>query len=294
MATVAHCAFCFEVLTAKLERREPLSLSQVEHLWQRYEAGEDDYDDDDDPSEPLPSDMTPPAAVPPNALLDPSYRPAAISRLMANTSSSASSSSVQSTISTPSRVSEASSATTASSKSSNSDDEPALEEEYPLFVTYNTLHKVGRRWDKRLRGCIGTFEPQELESGLRSYALTSAFDDRRFPSIRPSELPSLECSVTLLTDFEPVLDPFDWTIGVHGLRISFVHDNHCYGATYLPDVAKEQGWTKEETLVSLMRKAGWDGPTREWREVELKVVRYKGVKERLGYAEWVDWRAWME
>jgi AMME syndrome candidate gene 1 protein len=43
-------------------------------------------------------------------------------------------------------------------------------EESPLFVTWNT---VSSRGHKTLRGCIGTFEPQELESGLRSYALTS-------------------------------------------------------------------------------------------------------------------------
>jgi AMMECR1 domain-containing protein len=37
-------------------------------------------------------------------------------------------------------------------------------------VTYNVIQKDGER---RLRGCIGTFEPHELESGLGSYALTS-------------------------------------------------------------------------------------------------------------------------
>jgi AMMECR1 domain-containing protein len=40
---------------------------------------------------------------------------------------------------------------------------------FPLFVTWNTLSKGG---DKRLRGCIGTFEALELEEGLSSYALT--------------------------------------------------------------------------------------------------------------------------
>ena len=44
------------------------------------------------------------------------------------------------------------------------------DEEYPLFVTWNTVSKSGNR---ALRGCIGTFEPQRLEEGLKSYALTS-------------------------------------------------------------------------------------------------------------------------
>jgi AMMECR1 domain-containing protein len=37
-------------------------------------------------------------------------------------------------------------------------------------VTWNTVTRSG---DKRLRGCIGTFEAQELDEGLKSYALTS-------------------------------------------------------------------------------------------------------------------------
>jgi AMMECR1 domain-containing protein len=86
----------------------------------------------------------------------------------------------------------------------------------------------------------------------------------------------------------------DWEIGTHGLRISFMHHNRRYGATYLPDVAREQGWTKEETLVSLMRKAGWNGKKDEWRKVELSVVRYQGKKVALEYGEWKEWRDWVD
>ena len=77
--------------------------------------------------------------------------------------------------------------------------------------------------------------------------------------ITQRELSALECSVTLLTDFESISDPMDWQIGKHGLRINFTHNGRRYGSTYLPDVAREQAWTKEETLISLMRKAGWNG-----------------------------------
>jgi AMMECR1 domain-containing protein len=43
-------------------------------------------------------------------------------------------------------------------------------EKYPLFVTLNTISKSG---DKRLRGCIGTFEAQPLDVGLKTYTLAA-------------------------------------------------------------------------------------------------------------------------
>ncbi|NP_001086182.1 Alport syndrome, mental retardation, midface hypoplasia and elliptocytosis chromosomal region gene 1 L homeolog [Xenopus laevis] len=107
---------------------------------------------------------------------------------------------------------------------------------YPLFVTW----KTGR--DKRLRGCIGTFSAMNLHSGLREYTLTSALKDSRFPPMTRDELPRLFCSVSLLTNFEDVCDYLDWEVGVHGIRIEFINEKGSKRtATYLPEVAKEQG-----------------------------------------------------
>ncbi|XP_015427146.1 PREDICTED: AMMECR1-like protein isoform X7 [Myotis davidii] len=122
---------------------------------------------------------------------------------------------------------------------------------YPLFVTW----KTGR--DKRLRGCIGTFSAMNLHSGLREYTLTSALKDSRFPPLTREELPKLSCSVSLLTNFEDASDYLDWEVrtaafgtlrciwvrvGVHGIRIEFINEKGVKRtATYLPEVAKEQG-----------------------------------------------------
>lgn len=140
-----------------------------------------------------------------------------------------------------------------------------------------------------------------------------AFDDTRFSPISESLLPSLSCSITLLSSFESCSDAMDWVLGTHGLRISFIHRGRRYGATYLPDVALEQGWTKEETVESLMRKAGWDGGgssttrrllrgaagsdssmTKPWDQVsEFRTVRYQGLKASTTYSEWQQWRDWV-
>jgi hypothetical protein len=155
MATQAHCAFCFDTLRAHFDKRPALSLAQVEDLWERYQHGEDSTEagasqEQDEP------------------------RPAAISRLL-NKDTGSPAGSDSSLPSTPgSGSSSKGTATPASSKTSLSSNlssgKPRAYGEYPLFVTWN--QHSARSGQKSLRGCIGTFAAQELESGLQSYALT--------------------------------------------------------------------------------------------------------------------------
>jgi len=289
MATTAHCAYCFECLSANLEKRKPLSLAAVEELWDRYTLNDEEEEAGEIPANESNTNGSAP------------YRSAAISRVIGASPSSSSSSAPSASSSTPSLNTNASSTTSQSSKSSKSlfslsrlgrgHQRPSQPEEFPLFVTWDTRASEGGH--KNLRGCIGTFEAQELDDGLRTYAITSALEDTRFRPVTQRELPTLECSVTLLTNFESISDPMDWQIGTHGLRISFVYNNRRHGSTYLPDVAREQGWTKDETMVSLMRKAGWNGRSEEWRKVSnLHVIRYKGSKTSLSYRQWLEWKKW--
>ena len=77
------------------------------------------------------------------------------------------------------------------------------------------------------------------------------------------------------------------------MRIAFSRGGRRYGATYLPSVAEEQGWSREETLASLVRKAGCDGV--RWDEVEaLRVTRYQGRVRHVAYEEWRAWRDWVD
>ncbi|KAH0257847.1 hypothetical protein KCU91_g16120, partial [Aureobasidium melanogenum] len=275
MATKAHCAYCFESLVASFEKRQPLSLSQVEQLWtEQYGEEEDDITDVDGEDEPEPS----PSRVP------------AISRLVNSVTpkSNSSSSSLTSRSTQNSASTQASTSSSRTSLSSRSNISPS--DSYPLFVTWNTISP--RSHQKSLRGCIGTFKPLPLEEGLADYALTSAFEDSRFPPIPSSQLSQLQCCVTLLTNFSnPTHDIMAWEVGKHGIRIIFTYQGRKLGATYLPDVAKEQGWTKEEALVSLMRKAGWSGRKDDWRKVAagMELVTYEGKKVDLSYAEFKEW-----
>ncbi|KAF3490938.1 uncharacterized protein GIQ15_00455 [Arthroderma uncinatum] len=344
MATPAQCYFCFETLVASFEGGKPPKLSVVEELWEEFEAStalalqaaeggdaggnsvEPHVDADDEEHQGDMEDVSSEdrGQAGSNTLQLPSIR-----RLQ----SAASSGSSSATASTPPALSASSSRSALTSNTSiSSSPSPKTSSffsppksyseglrrsppnaSYPLFVTWNTVSRSGH---KSLRGCIGTFEAQELSSGLRSYALTSAFGDTRFAPIPSQLLPSLSCSLTLLSTFETCAHALDWELGMHGIRISFIYRGRRYGATYLPDVAVDQGWTKEETVESLMRKAGWEGssssggvarrflrsgssgggnPDRPWEDMsEFKTVRYQGLKSSASYSEWQEWRKWVE
>ena len=187
--------YCFEVLAAGLENRDALSLRQVEDLWDRYNGGnaivgggnegkangnndvvmtEDEDEQDDEEGADLDDGLEDLSKDPVPTLL----RPKDVSRLQVpSPASGASISSTPSTLSTVSSNSALGESSKSSSKSSffsfRRKPQPSpieKEQQYPLFVTWNTISSRGH---KSLRGCIGTFEDQKLSAGLKDYALTS-------------------------------------------------------------------------------------------------------------------------
>ena len=151
---------------------------------------------------------------------------------------------------------------------------------YPLFVTWTT----GK--EKELRGCIGTFQSGKLEKKLGEYALISAFEDDRFDPIDKSELKNLNCGISLLVNFEKANNALDWEVGKHGIDIDFEDDNGVdYSATFLPEVAEEEGWDQRTTLKYLVRKAGYRGSLDKVLS-KIKCKRYQSIKKTISYNEY--------
>lgn len=174
--------------------------------------------------------------------------------------------------------------------------------ECPLFVTWDKRKGgTSRRWSPtsksgsspmlrqefELRGCIGTLSPRPLHTAIGEYALTSAFRDRRFDPISDHEVPHLRVAVSLLVDYEECSHCHDWTVGVHGIIIKFTFDSVPYSATYLPEVPLEQGWTQEEAVESLVRKAGFRGEVCNNLLGQINCTRYQSSKHRLTFDEYV-------
>jgi uncharacterized protein (TIGR00296 family) len=153
-----------------------------------------------------------------------------------------------------------------------------IRDKFPLFVTWT---KSGS-----LRGCIGTFSPQPLIKGLQDYAITAAIRDSRFKPVQAAELSSLECEVSLLHSFEKCQNPLDWEIGVHGTDFQF----GSYSATFLPEVAEEQKWTKEETLKHLAKKSGLKKQLSAADYPKIRLERYQSSHLKV---TWCDYQTFL-
>jgi AMME syndrome candidate gene 1 protein len=62
-------------------------------------------------------------------------------------------------------------------------------------------------------------------------------------------------------------------------------------ATYLPEVALDQGWDHIDAIDSAIRKAGWNGRISEDLRRRVRVRRYQSRKCVVGWDEFVAWRA---
>ena len=133
-----------------------------------------------------------------------------------------------------------------------------LEQDTGAFVT---LKESGH-----LRGCIGTIVPvKPLVTAVIDNGINAAAFDRRFKPVTEAELAKISIEVSVLTPPVEVAGAEQIVLGKHGVII----EKAGRSAVFLPQVAPEQGWTVEQTLSHLSRKAGLglDG----WREG----VRYR-------------------
>jgi len=105
-------------------------------------------------------------------------------------------------------------------------------------------------------------------------AMEAAARDPRFPPVTAEELPSLALEVSVLTAPAMVPGPEAIVPGTHGVLL----EKDGKGAVFLPQVATEQRWGRDEMLTHLARKAGL--PDDAWKEgARLSVFRAEVLRE---------------
>jgi AmmeMemoRadiSam system protein A len=111
-----------------------------------------------------------------------------------------------------------------------------------------TLRKKGE-----LRGCIGQLTPGgPLRRVVGAMALAAAFQDPRFPKVQPNELKDIEVEISVLTPFRKVSRADFIVPGRDGVVLQKGRSS----AVFLPQVATEEHWGRDELLDNLCAKAG--------------------------------------
>lgn len=125
-----------------------------------------------------------------------------------------------------------------------------------------TIRKYGR-----LRGCIGNvIGTGPLYLTVRNMAVAAAAKDPRFPPLKEEELADIDVEVSVLSVPWQIKNIDEFELGKHGVIVS--RGDH--SGLFLPQVAGETGWSKEEFLSYLCQeKAGL--PADAWKDPETKI-----------------------
>ena len=141
----------------------------------------------------------------------------------------------------------------------------SLKQKCGAFVS---LHKHGR-----LRGCIGHFgEDVPLHEIVAEMARAAAFEDPRFMPVTADELSDIDIEISVLTPMRRIQSLDEFELHRHGI---YIRKGYRSG-TYLPQVADEVNWTKEEFVSHCAQdKAGigWDG----WKDAETELYVYEAI-----------------
>lgn len=138
---------------------------------------------------------------------------------------------------------------------------PALEQPSGAFVTLDI--------NGRLRECIGHIVGRlPLAETVSRMATAAAFEDPRFPPLKPDELDRVTIEISVLGPLTPVTEPDDIRVGTHGLYIQ----RGGRSGLLLPQVATDHGWDRDEFLAATCRKAGL--PSDAWRDPETRLQTF--------------------
>lgn len=140
-----------------------------------------------------------------------------------------------------------------------SESDPLLNKTMGAFVTLNA--------HGQLRGCIGNLiGAGPLYLTIRDMAVEAATHDPRFNPVELSELKNIEIEISVLSPMERITDPDKIDLGIHGVLVRRGFNS----GVFLPQVATETGWSKEEFMNNLcLHKAGL--PKDAWKDKATEI-----------------------
>ena len=141
--------------------------------------------------------------------------------------------------------------------------DPALLQHGGCFVS---LHQAATH---RLRGCVGRIDAARPLWHAVTTAAVNVLDDPRFAAERVTlvELPSLDIEVSILSPMRPAVTPLEFDPEAEGIYLIVGARSGCF----LPQVARETGWSREQLLARLCTEK-LNLPPTAWRAPEARLM----------------------
>jgi len=143
-----------------------------------------------------------------------------------------------------------------------SEEDELLSKNMGAFVT---VHKQGK-----LRGCIGNIiGRQPLYLTVRDMAIQASSHDLRFIPVRPEELKDIDIELSVLSEPKKVENVDEIEMGRHGVIVKRGNAD----GVFLPQVATETGWSRQEFLSNLCEhKAGLEPGA--WKDKNTELYKF--------------------
>lgn len=156
-------------------------------------------------------------------------------------------------------------------------DDPAFQQLAGCFIS---LH---RRDNHALRGCIGLLDTGKPLRETLAGAAESVIGDPRFLTqpVTRFELPQLTLEVTILGPLTPAASVLDFDPAERGIHLTI----RGRSGLFLPQVARETGWTREQLLGRLctekmgLQETAWRDPQAQLRTFSADVIGPRAVFE---------------
>ncbi len=152
---------------------------------------------------------------------------------------------------------------------------PELELYAPVFVTLEKVFVREGVRGRELRGCIGFIEPVfPLGIAVIQSAISSAFNDPRFPPLRLRELSEIVVTLTILGNRIEVRGLNEVVIGRDALYVERGLYARLFSGILLPEVPVEYCWDLETFANMTCDKAGLE--PRCWEKPGTRIYRIPG------------------
>jgi AmmeMemoRadiSam system protein B/AmmeMemoRadiSam system protein A len=143
-----------------------------------------------------------------------------------------------------------------------SETDPLLLKEMGAFVTLNK--------DGELRGCIGNLIGKNpLYLTVRDMAIEAAVSDPRFSPVTLEELRNIDIEISVLSPMQKIDNPDKIRLGIDGVLVR----KGFRSGVFLPQVATETGWSKDEFISNLCSHKAGLAPD-AWKDKDTEILTF--------------------